>query len=91
MNRERENPLILFLKTSDIIIRNWNKNHLNHVLLVFPSAFSANCKNMLLSSIIKKLELEHMTITKTLCEESCFVFKVNDIVEAEVVQKNYLE
>jgi hypothetical protein len=55
---------------------------LNDVLLVFPSAFSANCKNMLMSSIIKKLELEHMTVTKTLCEESCFVFKVNDIVEA---------
>ena len=37
---------------------------------------------MLMSSVIKKLELEHMTVTKTLCEESCFVFEVNDIVEA---------
>ena len=48
------------------------------VLLVFPSAFSANSKNMLMSSIIKKLKLEHMTVTKTICEESCFVFKIND-------------
>lgn len=56
---------------------------MNHVLLVFPSVFLANTKNMLMSSIIKKLELENMTITKTtICEESCFVFTVNDIVEA---------
>jgi hypothetical protein len=51
-------------------------------MLVFPSVFSANCKNMLISSIIKKIELENMTVTKTICEESCFVVKVNDIVEA---------
>jgi hypothetical protein len=55
---------------------------LNHVLLVFPSAFLANTKNMIMSRIIKKLELENMTVTKTICEESCFVFIVNDIVEA---------
>ena len=55
---------------------------MNHVLLVFPSVFLANTKNMLISSIIKKLELENMTVTKTICEESCFVFTVNDIVEA---------
>jgi hypothetical protein len=54
----------------------------DNVLLVFPSAFSANSKNMLMSSIIKKLELEDMIVTKTICEESCFVFKVNDPVEA---------
>jgi hypothetical protein len=66
-----------------MIIRNLNKNHhLDHVLLVFPSVFSANSKNMIMSSIIKKLELENMLVTKTICEESCFVFKVNDIVEA---------
>jgi hypothetical protein len=59
-----------------------NKDHLNHVLLVFPSVFSANYKNMLISRIIKKLEFENMTVTKTICEESCFVVKVNDIVEA---------
>jgi hypothetical protein len=35
-----------------------------------------------MSSLIKKLELEHITVTKPICEESCFVFKVNDIVEA---------
>src|ERR671926_1184570 len=37
---------------------------------------------MIMSRIIKKLELENMTVTKTICEESCFVFIVNDIVEA---------
>ena len=55
---------------------------MNHVLLVFPSVFLANTKNMIMSNTIKKLQLENMTVTKTICEESCFVFIVNDIVGA---------
>jgi hypothetical protein len=59
-----------------------NKNHLKKVLLVFPSAFSANRKDNLKTVVKEKLELIHVKVNKIISEESCIVFEVTNLVEA---------
>ncbi len=69
-------------KTPSIINRSLNKNHLKKVLLVFPSAFSANRKDNLKTVVKEKLELIHVKVNNIISEESCIVFEVTDLVEA---------
>jgi hypothetical protein len=59
-----------------------NKNHLKKVLIVFPSALSANRKDKLKTVVKEKLELIHVKVNKTISEESCIVFEVTNLVEA---------
>ena len=59
-----------------------NKNHLKKVLIVFPSAFSANRKDSLKTVVKEKLELIHVKVNKIISEESCIVFEVTNLVEA---------
>jgi hypothetical protein len=54
----------------------------NVVLLVFPSAFSANRKDKLITMVKKKLQLRHIKVNKIILEESCIAFEVSDVVEA---------
>ena len=73
------------MKTSDIINRNLNMDHLKNILIVFPSSFSLNKKDELKAIINKKLQLSRIKVSKIVDEEACIAFEVTDAVEAAAI------
>ncbi len=71
------------MKTIDLI--NKNTDHSKNILIVFPSAFSANKMDELKSFISKKLQLSNITVSKIVNEETCITFEVGDVVEAAAI------
>src|ERR687884_1674880 len=68
------------MKTIGLI--NKNTDHSKKILIVFPSAFSANKMDELKSLISKKLQLSNIKVSKIVNEEACIAFEVTDVVEA---------
>ncbi|HYY49519.1 MAG TPA: hypothetical protein VE643_01510, partial [Nitrososphaeraceae archaeon] len=71
------------MKTIGLI--NKNTDHSKNILIVFPSAFSANKMDELKSLISKKLQLSNITVSKIVNEETCIAFEVVDVVEAAAI------
>ena len=64
---------------------NKNTDHSKNILIVFPSAFSANKMDELKSLISKKLQLSNIMVSRIVNEETCIAFEVADVVEAAAI------
>ena len=71
------------MKTKGLINKNTDLS--KNILIVFPSAFSANKTDELKSLISKKLQLSNITVSKIVNEETCIAFEVADVVEAAAI------
>ena len=73
------------MKTSGLINRNRNTDHLKNILIVFPSSFSVNKRDELKALINKKLQLSNIKVSKIINEEAYIALEVTDVVEAAAI------